>query len=609
MDAHTLHDQQRLVIARQRFVEGVALPSNLLPSTIAHSWARSREAGLLPWQSWLAEQDDSLLPLDESDQQLAECVRPEIDRLWQQIGGASWTIFCVNTRGVIVHARQARTLDGPLLPLQIGRRIQESDIGTTAPSCTLAEGVPMVLIGNQHYLSDFEHFFCVSVPIRGLHGEVIGVLDITGIGDRQAGAVLEQLSHAAMAAENRFFTTLGDCRILSLQHDPRLLGTPLQGLLAVDQTGRIQNANRAAQRLLGLEQFRPIGKRLDQLFEESSAIDLHRAQQQLTLSDGSRLYAQVIEQRRESTALHVCSPLLCVSILGADPQLNRQLDNARKAFAAGVPILLQGETGTGKEVFARALHDQWNAQAPFVAINCSAIPESLIEAELFGYVEGTFTGARKGGASGQLEAAHGGTLLLDEIGDMPAALQTRLLRVLQEREITRLGSTTRRALDVRVISATHCDLQQRMLDKSFREDLYYRLNGLKIRLPALRERQDLNTLIDLLRQRYGAPPLEHQALMALHRQVWPGNIRQLEQTLRLAAALASDQPMILLEHLPADMRAESEQERGSDLQDAVRRTVESALQANAGNISATASQLGISRTTLYKKLGRITKSE
>ncbi|WP_447785063.1 sigma 54-interacting transcriptional regulator [Pseudomonas germanica] len=283
--------------------------------------------------------------------------------------------------------------------------------------------------------------------------------------------------------------------------------------------------------------------------------------------------------------------------------------NLGKAFAAGVPILLQGETGTGKEVFARALHDQWNAQAPFVAINCSAIPESLIEAELFGYVEGTFTGARKGGASGQLEAAHGGTLLLDEIGDMPAALQTRLLRVLQEREITRLGSTTRRALDVRVISATHCDLQQRMVEQRFREDLYYRLNGLQISLPALRERQDLNTLIDRLRQRYGAPPLEYQALLSLHRQAWPGNIRQLEQTLRLAAALASDEPMILLEHLPAAMQVEGEQERRSDLQDAVRRTVKSALLANAGNISATASQLGISRTTLYKKLGRITRPE
>lgn len=150
---------------------------------------------------------------------------------------------------------------------------------------------------------------------------------------------------------------------------------------------------------------------------------------------------------------------------------------------------------------------------------------------------------------------------------------------------------------------------QRMVEQSFREDLYYRLNGLQISLPALRERQDLNTLIDRLRQRYGAPPLEHQALLALHRQAWPGNVRQLEQTLRLAAALASDEPMILLEHLPAAMRVEGEQERRSDLQDAVRRTVESALQANAGNISATASQFGISRTTLYKKLGRITRPE
>ncbi|WP_422418337.1 sigma-54-dependent Fis family transcriptional regulator [Pseudomonas sp. GZD-222] len=607
MDAHTLHNQQYLSIARQQFAEGVALPSNLLPSSIALSWARSREAGLLPWQPWRADADDGLLPLDEADQQLAHCVQPEIDRLWQQIGGASWAVFCINPQGVIVHARQARTLAGPLLPLQVGRRIQEADIGTTAPSCTLAEEVPMVLIGNQHYLSDFEHFFCVSVPIRGLQGEVIGALDITGIGDRQAGAVLEQLSHAAMAVENRLFATLGNCQILSLQHDPRLLGTPLQGLLAVDAAGRIQNANRAAQRLLGLEQFRPVGKRLDHLFEANGAVDLHRVPQQLTLNDGSRLYAQVIEQGRESTAQHLFSPPLQVSPLGADVQLNRQLDSAHKAFAAGIPILLQGETGTGKEVFARALHDHWNAQAPFVAINCSAIPESLIEAELFGYVEGTFTGARKGGASGQLEAAHGGTLLLDEIGDMPAALQTRLLRVLQEREITRLGSTTRRKLDVRVISATHCDLQQRMLEKVFREDLYYRLNGLQVRLPTLRERQDLTTLIDRLRQRYNAPPLEHKALQALHRQAWPGNIRQLEQTLRLAAALASGEPIILLEHLPADIQAEGELESGSALQDSVLRTVELTLQANAGNISATASQLGISRTTLYKKLRQLGK--
>jgi transcriptional regulator of acetoin/glycerol metabolism len=603
MDALAMVDQQQLSHARHRFVEGAPLPLGLVPEAIAQSWARSRASGLLPWNTWQAERDDQLQILDVADLRLADCVRPEIDRLWQQIGGSSWTLFCVNPQGVIVYARQARQLDGPLFPLQIGRRIQEADIGTTAPACTLAEGVPMVVIGNQHYLSELEHVFCVSVPVRGLGGEIIGALDITGVGERQAGAVLEQLSHAAMAAENRLFAGLGDCRILSLQHDPRLLGTPLQGLLAIDHAGRIRNANRAAQRLLGLAQYQPDGRHLDQLFEASTAIDLHRAPQQLTLNDGSRLFARVLEQHRPvvSRNTRLNQP---PSPLGSDTGLNRQLQQAHKAFAAGVPILLQGETGTGKEVFARALHEHWNPQAPFVAINCSAIPESLIEAELFGYAEGTFTGARKGGASGQLEAAHGGTLLLDEIGDMPAALQTRLLRVLQEREITRLGSSQRRPLDVRVISATHCDLPQRMAARQFRQDLYYRLNGLSVPLPALREREDLDILIERLRLRHAGPPLHSLALQALRRQNWPGNVRQLEQTLRLASALAQDEAMIRLEHLPMELRQPPMVAPDGDLAATLRRTVESALVANGGNISAAAAQLGISRTTLYKKLGR-----
>lgn len=603
MDAHAPVNQQQLIHARHRFVEGAPLPLGLVSEPIAQSWARSRASGLLPWHSWLAERNDQLHALNAADQQLADCVRPEIDRLWQQIGGASWTLFCVNPQGVIVHARQSQQLDGPLRPLQIGRRIQEADIGTTAPACTLAEGVPMVVIGNQHYLSDFQDIFCVSVPVRGLRGEIIGALDITGIGERQAGAVLEQLSHAAMAAENRLFATLGDCRILSLQHNPRLLGTPLQGLLAIDYSGRIRNANRAAQRLLGLEYYQPDGPHLDQLFEASTAIDLHRAPQQLTLNDGSRLFARVLEQRQPTlTSSKRLAPAL--SPLGADPSLNRQLQQAHKAFAAGVPILLLGETGSGKEVLARALHEHWNRQAPFVAINCSAIPESLIEAELFGYVEGTFTGARKGGASGQLEAAHGGTLLLDEIGDMPTALQTRLLRVLQEREVTRLGSSQRRPLDVRVISATHCDLGQRIASREFREDLYYRLNGLSLRLPALREREDLDTLVERLRQRHAGPPLHPQALQALRSYSWPGNVRQLEQALRLACALAQGEALIDVAHLPQEILQAADAELGRELHLTLQRTVKAALAANGGNVSATAAQLGISRTTLYKKLGR-----
>ncbi len=594
MDAHALVDQQRLFHARRRFSEGADLPVGLVPPVVAESWFRSRASGLLPSDHWRAG-PESLIPLNDNDRSLAEYVGPQIDRLWQQIGGASWTLFCVNPQGVIVHARQAPELYGPLRELQVGRRIQEADLGTTAPSCTIATCAPTVLIGNQHYLNDFGNIFCASVPIRGLNGDFIGGLDITGTGERQIAAVLEQLSHAAMAAENLLFGTLKNCQILSLQHDRRLLGTPLQGLIAIDARGRICNANRAAQRLLGLEQFAPIECYIEQLFETRTVASAECAQQ-LTLTDGSRLYAKML---LPESKIIVSSPQLSTP-LGIDPTVNRQLAQAHKAFAAGVPIMLLGETGTGKEVFARALHEHLHPEAPFVAINCSAIPESLIESELFGYAEGTFTGARKGGYAGQLAAANGGTLLLDEIGDMPFALQTRLLRVLQEREISRLGSAVRTPLDVRLISATHCNLTERIAHKAFREDLYYRLNGLAITLPALRERTDFAVLVERLRQRFDAPPLHPDALLALQEQAWPGNIRQLEQTLRLASALVGNDMMIMREGLSLPVEAPLIK-APMDMRQAQRRAIESALQVNGGNITATARQLGISRTTLYKK--------
>lgn len=594
MDSLLLTDPQRLAGARRRLFEGAPLPAGLLPEPVARSWERSRDAGLSPWEARLHRPDVTLFDLDDSDRQLGACVQPEIERLWQVFGGQSWTLFCVNTRGVIVQARHAGSTDA-LEPLQIGRRVHEADIGTTAPSCTLAEDQPVVLHGWQHYLSEFERFFCVSMPVHGVHGELIGALDITGIGERNAQAVLDQLRLAAMATENRLFAHLGDCRILSLQHDPRLIGTPLQGLLALDGDGQIRAANATARRLLGM----PAGlTHWQQCFTRDPNLDAQRHTPGLVqLNDGSCLYAHALGARPRKTSAPYRSDQ---SPLGRDPQLNRQFEAALKAFGASIPVLLLGETGTGKEVFARALHEEVCPDAPFVAINCSAIPESLIEAELFGYSDGTFTGARKGGASGRLEEAHGGTLLLDEIGDMPAPLQTRLLRVLQERRVSRLGSSESRPLDVRLISATHCDLPALIGERRFREDLYYRLNGLSAHLPALRERKDLNHLIDTLLRRHGNSRLHPDSLACLLTQRWPGNIRQLEQTLRLASALAEDSAEILPEHLCGLSPATAAP--ASSLKAAQQRTIEETLQAHGGNISATAQELGISRTTLYKKL-------
>jgi len=285
-------------------------------------------------------------------------------------------------------------------------------------------------------------------------------------------------------------------------------------------------------------------------------------------------------------------------------------------------LLLQGESGSGKEVFARALHASGpRRDGPFVAVNCAALPESLIEAELFGYQGGAFTGARREGASGRVREAAGGTLFLDEIGDMPLAMQARLLRVLQDRAVTPLGGGKPVPVDFSLVCATHRSLRAAIDGGRFREDLYYRLNGLTLTLPPLRERDDLSPLVSnmLAESLPGRAVALSPALaraFAGHR--WPGNLRQLANALRTACALlGDDEPEIDWPHLPDDLAADlaADQRRARELprepelidtgahlrtqQDA---TVRRVLDTCGGNLSEAARRLGISRNTLYRRL-------
>ncbi|HCE6398833.1 TPA: sigma-54-dependent Fis family transcriptional regulator [Pseudomonas putida] len=592
-------DQQALDDARRRLLDGDSLPLGLLPPSIASSWERSRDVGLSPWDRRLRSHS-SHHELSGFDQNLAVCVKPEIDRLWGVFGGRDWTLFCVNAQGVIVYAKHAPMPDA-LNPLSVGKRVHEVDIGTTAPSCTLHDQRAMVIYGGQHYLKEFEQFFCVSVPLYGLRGELIGALDITGIGTRNAPAVLEQLKIAAMAVESRLYSTLEGCQIIALQFDPRLIGTPFQGLIAIDGDGIVQAANNTARNILGIQHVLKEGEDLSwgQFFENNSASVIFNSPSLMLLNDGASVYAQslVVQDQRRKQAYSSNA----MSSMGSDEGLNQQFKMAAKAFAASIPVLLLGETGTGKEVFAQALHNALSPEAPFIAINCSAIPENLIEAELFGYVEGTFTGARKGGAKGRIEEANGGTLLLDEIGDMPLALQTRLLRVLQERVITRLGSSERHPINVRIVSATHCDVNKLISERKFREDLFYRLNGLQVQMPILRQRQDIERLIQVLIEKYQGGTLHPESLSLLVQQEWPGNIRQLEQSIRLAVALAEIGNVILPEHFPGLAGASCKLETKS-LKYFEKKKIQDVLDANQGNIKETARQLGIARGTIYRRL-------
>jgi transcriptional regulator with PAS, ATPase and Fis domain len=304
-----------------------------------------------------------------------------------------------------------------------------------------------------------------------------------------------------------------------------------------------------------------------------------------------------------------------------DSQIASVIQKLRRVQGKPIAILLAGESGVGKERFARAIHASGpRGDAPYVALNCAALPENLIEAELFGYAPGAFTGAHKEGSPGRLREADGGTLFLDEIGDMPLALQARLLRVLQEREVTPLGGGATVKVDFALICASHRNLRQEVEAGRFRSDLYYRINGLPLTLPALRERSDLATTVQRLL--HAAAPdrplrLTPDVLSAFLAYRWPGNLRQLASALQTAVALLDeDEHVIAWPHLPDDLRDEIEadtrlSERRHALRDAADEdtlkslafsVIEKTLTACRGNISAAARRLGISRNTLYRRL-------
>jgi transcriptional regulator with PAS, ATPase and Fis domain len=301
-----------------------------------------------------------------------------------------------------------------------------------------------------------------------------------------------------------------------------------------------------------------------------------------------------------------------------DAQMDALVGKLKRVIDRDIPILLLGETGTGKELLARAIHaESTRARQAFVAVNCASIPDTLIEAELFGYEEGAFNGARSKGALGKILQATGGTLFLDEIGDMPLPLQAHLLRVLQDRQVTPLGSTRAVKVDLAIICATHRNLRDMIEAKAFRQDLYYRLNGLATRVPPLRERTDLAALVRRILDGAAAAPhlgLSGEVQSLIQGYDWPGNVRQLFNVLRTAAVMAGSERWIRLEHLPEDFVDELRQRRQAEpptraapdglrpLHEVEREVIERAVAEAGGNISVAARRLGVSRNTIYRRL-------
>ncbi|KAF1030580.1 MAG: Acetoin dehydrogenase operon transcriptional activator AcoR [Pseudomonas sp.] len=620
-----LHRDARL--AREKLhVEG-QVPDGVLRAEIDASWRRSLSHGVHFNGQHELQSDTRLDVLLANNRLLLDAALPAIDYLAERQGKEGLIILANSDATILaVEGRADRLKGSGLQDVSVGTCWSEAARGTNALGTALVEARPTLIDCGEHYLDRLSDFSCTSVPIYCPQGEILGVLDLTREGP--LGRAHDSTALLAMAVsqiENRVFNaSFPDQIVLAFHCRQQYLESPWQGVLAVSLGGQILAVNAQACQLLHAERSALVGRRCEEFLGVDGLQLLSRLHQggsgSLQTAKGEFFYKTLRAPQRSlgvgSAPRSVAKPAKPEPDLdvlaGGNPRYARALRMARQGLANDLPVLLLGETGTGKEVVARALHSAGTrCDKPFVAVNCAAIPEGLIESELFGYRDGAFTGSRRGGMIGRLQQAHGGTLFLDEIGDMPLALQARLLRVLQDRKVAPLGAGEEQDIDVALICATHRDLKRLVEDQHFREDLYYRVNGISVMLPALREREDFNTLLTRLLVKLDAADvtLHHDLNRLLAGYHWPGNIRQLDMVLRTALAMREPgDTQLTLDHLPDslldDLNA-SERPPSGSIRENELELIRQSLDSHQGNVSVAADALGISRATLYRKLKQL----
>ncbi|MEO7338268.1 MAG: sigma-54-dependent Fis family transcriptional regulator, partial [Caldimonas sp.] len=489
-----------------------------------------------------------------------DCARYEMTTLYQQLADNESAVVLTDTDGVIVHMVSSPEFASEVGPLGLraGGIWSEAEAGTNGMGTCLVAGSPLSVRREDHFFTQFTELTCSAVPVFDPSGNIIAVLDVSSRSSLMQQHLLVLLGMTARMIENRLIDQrFRNAHPLHFHSRPEFVYTLHEGKLAVGDDGRILAANRSALFQLGLQSMDEIRSRhIEDFFETSLADMLQRSASSsfhpvVTYRANAALRFFAVARRPASDAPSTqgsarAAPAVSASARAAnrlanlrpavpastfeDPRIKAQLDTARRVISRRTPVLLCGETGSGKEVFARALHDASpHAGGEFVAVNCASLPENLIESELFGYRAGAFTGAQRAGRRGKILQADGGTLFLDEIADMPLELQARLLRVLDERRVTPLGTEETHAVDFQLISASHRHLPALVRDGRFREDLYYRLAGIEMLLPALRDRSDKRELIRAVLAAEGGldAVLTAEAERLLMEHPWPGNIRQL----------------------------------------------------------------------------------
>ncbi len=645
------------------FINTGEADTEIIRPVIAESWKRCRAQGLNPLtcKTSIILSEEELQKRIKTRQHLVHTAWPFMKVLYDIVKGSGFRVDLIDEEGYILK------ILGDDEALEIchktnsipGAKRSEEIAGTNSMSLCLITKNPIQIVGAEHYFHASQGWTCSAAPIFNDKGTLLGVLNMGGRYELVHKHTLGMVVATAKAIENKMKVQQSTQQLARRNSQLKTtLESISDGLIYIDKNKKITQINVVAEEILNLKSGEIVGKPVDEIFSITPSLNnvLESGQgylnRELIINTKKKSFHCVVSAKRILRGGNVDGLVVILkrseevrklvhkmvgatarftfdNIIGKTEKMKKVIELACLAAGTSSRVIIEGASGTGKEMFAQAIHNEsLHQNGPFIAVNCGAIPRELIESELFGYEEGTFTGARKGGMPGKFELAEGGTLFLDEIGDMPLEMQVKILRVLQENQVIRIGGRKAISIDVRVIAATNKNLEEEIKEGNFREDLYYRLNVIKLTVPPLRERRNdipliAQYILETLSKRIGkeVKGIDAMALEALQQYSWPGNIRQLENIIERAIVVSAGSA-ITVHDLPESI-LESRNQRSKDehkdeyqmqegeenglviegsLEDIEKQAIINTLHAVDGNISKAAKILKIGRNTFYRKL-------
>ncbi|MBU5300610.1 sigma 54-interacting transcriptional regulator [Clostridium sporogenes] len=589
--------------------------------------------------------DEELKRELNNNSELIIIATPFMNKLYQFVKGSNFFVILTDGEGCILNVIGDESILKEAFNVKMipGAYMDEKNMGTNAMSMALSEKSPIQISGEEHYVKAYHRWTCSAAPIKDINGKIIGTLDLTGYSENVHSHTLGMVVAATNAIEKMIeLNNYNRALQVSKKSIENVFNSIQRAILRVDLSGAIKNINNNAIELLGFNENDIKSMKmwdlipdwsmvLDEIYDKGSFVDedvyVHCLKNKLQLNlsaypiyDSSMRIIEVtcllsdIQKTRKLAGRILSGQAIYTfdKIIGESKKLLSIIDYSKKIADSRSTILITGDSGTGKEVFAQSIHNYSDRKdKPFIAVNCGAIPRNLIESELFGYEEGAFTGAKRGGYRGKFENSHGGTIFLDEIGEMPLDMQIKLLRVIEEGVINRIGSSKQIPVNSRIIAATNKDLREEVEKGNFRKDLFYRINVLPVYLPALKERrEDIPLLIDyfmnktskhLNKRKVEIPPTYMERLMNYH---WPGNIRELENIVELIINAESVEIINNINHHSSkEVRDKAKEETMVfNLEIVEKNHIKEVLNKFDGNVSSAAKALGIGRNTLYRKI-------